>query len=61
MTTDMQIDALDTITYTQIETLGTEALDAGDEKQALLCALALQGDARARRACVAAIRDAQAA
>lgn len=45
---------------TQIEKLRDEAGEAGDLAQARLCALALEGDGRARAKCVAAIESARA-
>lgn len=52
--------SIKTVTDSQIQTLRSEAAVAGDFKQVSICDRALNGSARAIRACVAAIRDNEA-
>lgn len=51
---------IETVTAEQIRALRTEAREAGDTVQALLCTLALDGDESAKADCVAVIADAEA-
>lgn len=51
---------IETITDEQIEALSTEAGEAVDLEQVAVCDRTLSGDRGAIRACVEAIRDAEA-
>lgn len=55
------VDEMPTLSCDQLDALHSEAAEAGDLEQAALCERALGGDVEALRACVKAVRAAEAA